>query len=158
MEHQPKKIVPILKHFQGMNKIDAFNIIHKLEVLLYYLPNPINMNNVNPNDIISEIENKKIDPFHFSILPNGKPCEFVGQNDWLHIYKAHSTSIFSRYLINNYYFKTKYNPLELKKLTKKNLLHNLKDKSEEIKVVEFLLKYKVTKKNLITDKFLILSI
>ncbi len=158
MKDQSQKLMAILKHFQGMNKIDAFAIIHKLEVLLYYIPNPVNTTNLKPDAILSEINEKDIDPFHFSTLPNGNPCEFIAQNEWMQIYKETTKFRIGLKLFNPYYFKTKYTPLQLKKLTKKNIINDLKGKPEEIKLIKFLETNSITKKDAISNEFLVLSL
>ncbi len=158
MTNEKKLLSSILKHLNGMNKIEAYDLTHKLETLLFYASNPIDVENLeqiisadfNPND--------EIDPFHFTILPNGNFCDFAGSNDWLHIYKENKRLLPNWPLFDTYYFKTKYAPLELIKLTKKNLLENLKDTEEEPEVVDFMRMYRLTQKDLVSDKLLLLTL
>ncbi len=158
MTNQKEILCKIAKKLNGMNKIEAYELTHKLETLLFYAQNPINIEDLkkiitsdfNPND--------EIDPFHFTILPNGNFCEFKGSNDWLHIYKENKKLLPNWPVFDTYYFKTKYAPLELLKLTRKNLLENVKDTEKELRVWTFLEKNAVAKKDKITNKILLLGI
>ncbi|AXT62151.1 hypothetical protein D1816_17900 [Aquimarina sp. AD10] len=157
MKNDKKILHEIVKHFDEMNKIEAYDIIHKLETLLFYADNPLNLDNlihIINSDIDSDHE---IDPFHFTILPNGNFCEFIGHNNWIHIYKENKKIMPEWLLFDTYYYKTKYAPLELRKLTRKNLLTDIKDKPEERKVRTFLKKKRLSKKDIITNKLLILD-
>jgi len=55
-----------------------------------------------------------------------------------------------------YYFKTKYAPLELLKLTKKNLLENIDNTPHQQVVKGFISNHKVTKKDIVTNTMLLL--
>ncbi len=158
MKNNKKQLYEVLKHFDGMGKIEAYDLTHKLETLLYYASNPINTENLS--ELLESFidQNNEIDPFHFTILPNGNFCEFMGQNDWLHIYKESKRLLPDWAIFETYYFKTKYAPLELQKLTKKNLLQDIKGKPEEKKVRIFLKKNGTYKKDLITSKLLLLEV
>lgn len=156
------QLFKVMRTFEGMNKLDVFDILHKIEVLLFYTKSPITKegiakiinNEMNPDNY----KDKDVDPLHFTILPNGNFCEFVGSNNWLHIYKEQKKGILRYGLFDTYYFKTKYAPLELSKLTKKNLLEYLENTPEESKVIRFLKSHKVNKKDVITGKLLLLDI
>ncbi len=157
MTDKNKLLYKIVKKLNGLSKIEAYELTHKLETLLFYASNPIDIENLK-QIVDSDIDdNHEIDPFHFTILPNGNFCEFDGSNDWLHIYKENKRLLPNLPIFDTYYFKTKYAPLELIKLTKKNLLENVQDTEKEAEVLGFLKKHSVTKKNMVTDKLLILD-
>ena len=159
MKNDKKLLGKILKHFNGLDKIDAYNLTHKLEILLFYASNPIDTNTLKEMVVSGNLyENHEIDPFHFTILPNGNFCEFIGQNDWVHVYKENKRLLPDWPIFETYYFKSKYTPLDLQKLTRKNLLQDLKGKREEEKVRLFLKKYRACKKDIITNKLLLLEV
>ncbi|WP_281988861.1 hypothetical protein [Aquimarina aggregata] len=158
MKKDKEILYKIIEHFDGLDKITAYDLTHKLETLLFYADNPIRVKNLK-TIIDSDIEDgHEIDPFHFTILPNGNFCEFMGYNSWLHIYKENKRLLPEWSIFDTYYYKTKYAPLELRKLTRKNLLDDIKDKSEEGNVRTFLKKCSLCKKNVITNKLLILEV
>ncbi len=159
MKDEKKLLHKILKHFNGMSKVNAYDLTHKLEILLFYASNPIDSNDIK-QIIISGIDadDHEIDPFHFTILPNGNFCEFEGHNNWLHVYKENKRMLPNWVIFETYYFKTKYAPLELLKLNKKNLLESIKDKPEEEKTKVFLKKNKAAQKDIITNKLLLLKV
>ncbi len=157
MKDQKKLLFKIAKKFDGLSKIEAYDLTHKLETLLFYASNPIDIEDLI--QIIASDFNStdEVDPFHFTILPNGNFCEFNGSNDWLHIYKENKRILPNWTIFNTYYFKTKYAPLELIKLTKKNLLENVQDTEKEKEVIRFLKKNRVAKKDMVTNKLLLLD-
>jgi len=157
MTNQQKLLREIVKKFHGLNKIDAYELTHKLETLLFYASSPLNTTNLTQILTAEFTPSDEIDPFHFTILPNGNFCEFDGSNDWLHVYKENKRILPNWSIFNTYYFKTKFAPLELLKLTKKNLLENLHNTEKEEEIINFLKKNSLTKKDIITDKLLILE-
>ncbi|WP_282079868.1 hypothetical protein [Aquimarina algiphila] len=157
MNDEKKLLYNILKKFNGMGKIEAYDLIHKLETLLFYTSNPINEEELKQIIVSNLSLNHEIDPFHFTMLPNGNSCEFDGFNEWLHIYKENRRIFPNWSILDTYYFKTKYAPIDLKKLTKKRLLMDLKGKPEEEKIIKFLKEYKISKKDVITNRLLILE-
>ncbi len=158
MKNEKKILYDILKNFNGMGKIEAYNITHKLETALFYASSPIKIENLEQFITSDYNQNDDIDPFHFTILPNGNFCEFVGCSDWLHIYKENKAILPNWPIFETYYFKTKYAPLDLKKLSKKKLLMEVKNKPEEIKIIDFLTKHSVGKKDIISNRLLILDL
>ncbi|WP_438425951.1 hypothetical protein [Aquimarina macrocephali] len=157
MTNEKELLYKILENFNGMGKIEAYDLTHKLETLLFYASNPINAKELKQLIASDMDHDHEIDPFHFTILPNGNFCEFVGCNNWIHIYKENKRILPDWPVFETYYFKTRYAPLDLKKLTKKNLLNDLKEKNEEEKVRAFLKQYNVCKKDVITNRLLILE-
>lgn len=158
IKNEQVKLFKVMQNFEGMNKLDVFDILHKIEVLLFYTKSPITREGI-VKIINSEIDSKNdVDPLQFTILPNGNFCEFVGANDWLHIYKEQKRGILQYELFDTYYFKTKYAPLELSKLTKKNLLNYLENTPEETRIIQFLKSTSITKKDKTTGKLLLLNV
>ena len=155
---QQQLVYKVMQHFEGMQKIEVFDLLHRIEILLYYTKSPIN--NTQIRQIISSNigQENGIDPFGFTILPNGNFCEFVGSNDWIHIYKEVKRGFGSWNPMTTYYFKTKYAPLELLKLTNKNLLENIHNTDHEIHLAKFLATHKISKKDRVTGKLLLLEI
>ncbi|MEW7277568.1 hypothetical protein ABW636_03130 [Aquimarina sp. 2201CG1-2-11] len=148
----------ITKKIEGMNKLEAYEIIHKLETSLFYASSPIKYEDLKPV-IDADIDpDHEIDSFQFSILPNGNFCEFLGCNNYLHIYKENKKMVPDWPLFTTYYFKSKYAPLELIKLTKKNVLANFEGKPEEDKILSFLRKNSVNKTDTISRRLLILDV
>ncbi|MBQ0734017.1 hypothetical protein [Aquimarina celericrescens] len=157
MTDKNKLLYKIVKKLNGLSKIEAYELAHRLETFLFYASNPIDIKNLK-QIVDSDIDdNQEIDPFHFTILPNGNFCEFDGSNDWLHIYKENKRILPNWPIFNTYYFKTKYAPLELIKLTKKNLLENIQNTEKEKDILDFLKTHAVTKKNVLTNKLLLLD-
>ncbi len=152
-----KLLYTVMKNFEGMSKIDSFDLIHKMEILLYYANSPLNIDEVK-SIMSSEVQSEEIDPFYFNILPNGNFCEFIGSNGVLHIYKEVNRFLPDWSIFNTYHYKSKYLPLELKKLTRRNLLQSFEGKPYQEKIKAFLKMNKVTKKDTITNKMLLLNI
>ncbi len=155
-EHQ--LLYKVLQHFDGMQKIDVFDLLHKIEVLLFYASSPLEQKDII--QIIQADRETSCDscPFEFTMLPNGNICQFVGASDLPHIYKEQKRNFGFNSIFEAYYFKTKYEPLILTKLTKKNLLKSVKDTAEEIEILEFLGKNKITKKDKNTKRILLLDL
>ncbi len=158
MKKEYELLYKVVKNFEGMQKIDVFDMMHKLEILLFYAPSPVTRESIK-NIINADIdENYDIDPFHFTLLPNGNFCNFIGSNDWIHIYKEVKKGIGKLSMFDSYYFKTKHAPLELVKLTKCNLLENFKSTAEEVDILDFLNKNHNIKKSVFIDKLLLLDL
>ena len=119
-------------------------------------PEKLSLPNYGVSGIIDQ--DNDIDPFQFTILPNGNFCEFAGANDWLHIYKENKRGWMRWNPLTSYYFKTKHAPLELLPLTKKHLLENLNNTPEVEKVTNFLKQYKISKRAPYTNTLLILDL
>lgn len=146
--------------FEGMNKLDAFDVLHKIEVLLFFAKSPITKEGIiNIMNTEMDIGNDSVDdPLHFTILPNGSICELVEHNTYLHIYKKQRRGILKYIFFDLYYFKTKHAPLELLKLNKRNLLQQLENTPEEKRIKQFLQKNYAYKKDNITKRLLILDV
>ncbi|KAA1245783.1 hypothetical protein [Aquimarina sp. RZ0] len=158
MKNENYSLYTIMQHFEGMQKIEVFDLLHKMEILLFYTSSPITKDGII-QVINSGLDGSRdVDPFQFTILPNGNFCEFIGSNDWLHIYEENKRGWMKWSPFSTYYFKTKYAPLELLPLTKKNLLDNLKGTAEEAKVVRFLKQHRISKKDPHTDTLLALNL
>ena len=158
MKNENQLLLKVIKNFQGIDKIDVFDLLHKIEVLLYYVSSPLQKEQLQKIIEADSTLDKNIDPFYFTILPNGNFCECVGSNNWLHIYKEQKRGLMRLSPFDTYYFKTKYAPLELLKLTRKNLLENLENTWEETPVKAFLKQYQPVAKDPVTDSFLILAV
>ncbi|TSE03734.1 hypothetical protein [Aquimarina algiphila] len=158
MSKEYSTMLKVLKHFSGLNKLDAFDLLHKMEVTLFYASSPISTKNLK-QIILSDIEKVDwIDPFHFTFLPNGNLCEFVGSNEWLQVYKEKNKFLPDWAMFRVYYFKTVYAPLELRKLTRKNLLGMIRGKDKEKEIQEFLKQHSITMTNKITNRLLLLDL
>ncbi|WP_378181989.1 hypothetical protein [Aquimarina sp. SS2-1] len=158
MKQEQQLLYKVMQNFEGMQKIEVFDVLHKIEILLFQTKSPITREGI-ARIINSEIDrNKDVDPLQFTILPNGNFCEFVGSNTWIHIYKEQKRGLLNYGLLETYYFKTKYAPLELSKLTKRNLLEYIQDTPEEHKVKQFLQSHRISKKDMMTNKLLLLSL
>ncbi|MHA7056796.1 hypothetical protein ACWGOQ_0006220 [Aquimarina sp. M1] len=157
IKKEHKLLHKVMCQFEGMNKIDILDLLHKIEVLLFYAKSPITKEEITSIINADFHTNKDIDPWHFTILPNGNFCECIGYNDWIHIYKEIKSGVGKWNLVNSHYFKTKHAPLELLRLNKKNLLQQLENtlKEEDIKI--FLQKNSALKKDPVTRKLLILD-
>lgn len=147
----------IMKNFEGLKKVEAFDIISKLETLLFYAPNPLNFENIDTVEVTNFQNDTNMDPFQFTLLPNGNICEFKGCNDFLHLYKEHKRFLPDWRIFSTYYYKSKYAPLEMIKLTKQNFKHSFKGTSEEKRVEQFLLHNKVIARDLISKRLLLLD-
>lgn len=157
MKNEKQLLSDIVRHFEGLNKIEAHNIIAKLEVLLFYAKTPLTFDSLLQM-IEDEVQSpEQIDPYQLTILPNNNFCEYQGSNTYLHIYKEHNRFFPNWNIFTNYYYKTKYAPMALQKLTKNNLLNSFKGKPEFQQLVSFLEKYRATARDLITHEMLILS-
>ncbi|MFD2563677.1 hypothetical protein [Aquimarina rubra] len=119
MKKEQQLLHKVMRNFEGMQKIEVFDLLHKIEVLLFYAKSPLEIGHLEKL-IASDIEDDAdVDPFQFTLLPNGNFCEFAGSNDWIHVYKEVKRGFSSWNPFATYCFKTKYAPLELLKLTKK---------------------------------------
>ncbi|OED35742.1 hypothetical protein AB832_06180 [Flavobacteriaceae bacterium (ex Bugula neritina AB1)] len=158
MKQEQQLLYRIMSHFDGMQKIEVFDLLHKMETLLFYAKSPLRSDHLK-KIIASDIDPQKdIDPFQFTILSNGNFCELIGHNDWIHIYKEVKRGLGRWYPYTTYYFKTKYAPLELLKLNKKNLMEQLHNTTIEVTVANFLSKYPISKKDPITNTLLLLEL
>jgi len=158
MKTQEQLLCKIAKKLNGLSKVEAYEITQKLETLLFYAASPLDVTALEKIISSKVIETEEVDPFHFTILPNGNFCEFDGSNDWLHIYKENKRFLPNWSVFTTYYFKTKFAPLELVKLTKKNMLENIANTDNEQEILEFLKTNTIAKKDIITDKLLILDV
>ena len=157
MKKEQQLLYNIMRHFEGMQKIEVFDLLHRMEVLLFYTKSPISNTEIKQIITSNMDQEHDIDPFGFTILPNGNFCELEGSNDWIHIYKEVKRGFAAWSPITTYYFKTKYAPLELLKLTKKNLIENVENTPIASEIQDFLKTNKVTKKDP-QGKILLLSI
>ncbi len=155
--NQDKTLSKIIKQFNGLKKIEAFDIISKLETLLFYAPNPVNFEDSDTFAISGIKQNRDIDPFQFTLLPNGNLCEFIGCNDFLHLYKEHKRFVPDWPIFSTYYYKSKYAPLEMIKLTKQNLKESFKGTAEQNRIEPFLLQNKIKAKDYISKRLLLLD-
>ncbi|WP_299187680.1 hypothetical protein [uncultured Aquimarina sp.] len=147
MKEEQQLLYKVMRNFEGMQKIEVFDLLHRIEVLLFYAKSPLRAGHIR-RIINSDVNQKgKLDPFGFTILPNGNFCEFEGSNDWIHIYKEVKEGFSKCNPFTTYYFKTKYAPLELLKLTKKNLLENVHNTPHEIEIATFLSVHTISKKD-----------
>ena len=156
-ENKEQLLLKVMKNFEGMNKLDVFDMLQKIEVLLFYVSSPITKLSIK-SVIEADLDQKKdVNPFHFTILPNGKFCKHVGANDWLSIYKEQKKGLFSYKLFDAYYFKTVYSPLKIHKLTNKNLKRSLAGTPKENSIKLFLSFTHCRKRRKDNGKFYILS-
>ncbi|WP_108802138.1 hypothetical protein [Aquimarina sp. Aq107] len=147
MKQEQHLLYKVMRHFEGMQKIEVFDLLHRMEVLLFYAKSPLKAEHLK-QIITSDIDQESdVDPFGFTILPNGNFCEFEGSNDWIHIYKEVKRGFSKCNPFTTYYFKTKYAPLELLKLTKKNLLENVHNTPHEIEIAVFLSVHAISKRD-----------
>ncbi len=158
MENKNKLLNEILKHFNGMGKIEAYNITNQLESLLLHAASPIDIGNLeSAKSTYIHGHHTNAQPINFTMLPNGNFCDFVDQNEWLYIYKENNVALPNWAIFETYYFRTKYHP-QLQKLTRRNILRSIEGRSEELKVKAFLLKNSIKKKDVSNKKLLLLSI
>ncbi|MBW1295230.1 hypothetical protein [Aquimarina litoralis] len=155
MKQEQQLLYKVMRNFEGMQKIEVFDLLHRIEVLLFYAKSPLQAEHLKRIINSDFDEEKEIDPFGFTILPNGNFCEFEGSNSWIHIYKETKRGINKLSPFTSYYFKTKYAPLELLKLTKKNLLENVQNTPHQSIITEFLNKHKISKKDAIGNILLL---
>ncbi|WP_299224209.1 hypothetical protein [uncultured Aquimarina sp.] len=147
MKQEQQLLYKVMRNFEGMQKIEVFDLLHRMEVLLYYVKSPLQSDHLK-RIISSDMDQESIvDPFGFTILPNGNFCEFEGSNEWIHIYKEVKRGFSRCNPITTYYFKTKYAPLELLKLTKSNLLENVQNTPHEIEISAFLIAHNISKRD-----------
>ncbi|WP_378180847.1 hypothetical protein [Aquimarina sp. SS2-1] len=158
MKQEQQLLYKVMRNFEGMQKIEVFDLLHRIEVLLYYAKSPLKAEHLKRIICTNLDQDTEVDPFSFTILPNGNFCEFEGSNDWIHIYKEIKRGFGSWNPITTYYFKTKYAPLELLKLTKKNLMENIHNTPHELPVAMFLSANRISKKNSTTSKMLLLEV
>ncbi|WP_027394092.1 hypothetical protein [Aquimarina latercula] len=147
MKQEQQLLYKIMRNFEGMQRIEVFDLLHRIEILLYYAKSPLKLDHLK-RIITSDMDQESaVDPFGFTILPNGNFCELEGSNDWIHIYKEVKQGFSKCNPFTTYYFKTKYAPLELLKLTKKNLLENVHNTPHEIEIATFLSVHTISKKD-----------
>jgi len=120
MQNEYNIIRQIIQQFEGLQKIEAFDILHKLEVLLLHAKSPLQTKALE--QIIQDTRAIDIasDPMQSELSPSGYYCECIGNNDWLYLYKEQPTGI-RRLFLTRYYFKTTFHPLQLQPFTKKQL-------------------------------------
>ncbi|WP_299896059.1 hypothetical protein [uncultured Aquimarina sp.] len=142
MKQEQQLLYKVMRNFEGMQKIEVFDLLQRMEILMFYTKSPLRSSQIKKIMTTHLYEESEIDPFGFTILPNGNFCEFEGCNDWIHIYKETKRGINKLNPFTTYYYRTKYAPLELVKLTKKNLLESLEKTLHQEILEEFLLTYK----------------
>ena len=79
------------------------------------------------------------------------------ERSWLHLYKEQRRGIFRFSIFDRYYFKTKYAPLELLRLTKRNLLENTENTAKEDTIKTFLKKHKPNQKEVHSGNLVLLN-
>jgi len=158
MKQKKHILTNIIKNFKGLSKVEAYELVHQVETVLFYAKAPLSEKNLN-HIIESKLNTEhEIDPFYFTILSNGNFCEFIGSNSWIHLYKENKKFLPNWPIFTTYYFKTKYAPLELLKLNEKNLLENVRNTDKAIEVFEFLSENKITKINRTTNELQLLQV
>lgn len=153
-----KAFPEIMKQFQGLKKIEAFDIISKLEMLIFHAPNPLQFKDIDDKKFNYLQNINTIDPFHFTILPNGNFAELIGNNNFIYIYKEYRNILSKWSFLDTYYFTSKYFPTEFTKLTKKKILMHFEGKEEEQRIKSFIDINKASKTNPLSGKLLILDV
>jgi len=148
----------IIKQFNGLKKVEAYDLMSRIELLLFYAPNPINFCDEQNILTTNRAKTIDIDPFQFTILPNGNFAKLMGNNDFIKIYKEHKSILPNWSIFNSYYFTSKYYPLEFLKLTKKNILSSIEAPEERKKLKYFLKENKVDKIDSTNKRLLILDL
>ncbi len=158
MKNQHQLLYKVMRHFVGMQRIDVFDLLFKIEILLSYTSKPLAKSSLKHIIEVNTDLLRNTNPFLITVLPNGNFCECVGVNDWLYIYKEQKKGIYKWKIFDTYYFKIKHPFSEIKKLTKKNLLEGFQDTSEEVDILDFLKKNRGAKKEKFIQNLLLLDI
>lgn len=163
MKHARRKkeqlLYRVMLHFKGIQKVEFYDLLNKIELLLYYGKSPLKVQHIKRIiDLDINQNNEDTFPINFTILPNGNFCELEGVNNWIKVYRETKRGVCKLNPITTYFFKTKYSSLELLKLTKKNLLEKIKNTQHQKEVQDFLLTNSISAKDFVTGKLLLLNL
>jgi len=140
MKNENQQLYKVLQHFEGMQKIDVLDLLHRLEVFLFELPSPITKRSLQKAMHNTIAQNLACDHYHRILLPNGDICNLVGANDWIYIYQKEQKRLLKLLGFTTYYFTTSRFSIQLKKLHHKNLHNAFKNTAEEVDILDFLQK------------------
>ncbi len=158
MKNEQQLLYKVIQNFEGMQKIDVFDMLQKMEMLLFYISSPITKDSIREIMSVSFNKSQCFDTTRPTILPNGNFCECIGTNDWICIYKEQKKGIGRWNVFNTYYFKIKDPFFDIKRLTKEDLLESLRDTAEEIEIIDFLRKNRSANKEEFIKRLLLLNL
>ncbi|WP_027392959.1 hypothetical protein [Aquimarina latercula] len=140
----------VLKQFDGLAKIDAYDLLQKVEILLQGQKSPIEYRSIR----------KELDKQFFKneMITIGKSgyCYLVDYCHFIKIYKFKSA--FFPFTTRNSFYYTLYHDYKMKQLTNKNIIETFKNTHLRYVIHHFLKDNRVQKKNSKTNRLLLLEL
>lgn len=150
ISYEDKVLQKVLKQFDGMAKVDAFDVLHKIEVLLNGLQSPIQYEHIKMKMDQNFLKN--------AVLPIGKRgyCYLVDFSQHLKIFEFKSLLSIDC-LGKTLYFSTAKEP-KLLQLTNENIRNTFDNSSLKYIIRQFLEENHVKKRNSKTKRLLLLEL
>ena len=147
--HQDTIIQNVFKQLDGLEKIDIYDILLKIETMLMDFKSPIQY-----EEIKKQIENNSIN--NISAVDGYGYCYLYDHCRYIKIYKI--KTLLPDFLVGEYmYFITPWQ-LKLMEYTKENLKDFFKGNHLEAITLDFLKKYPPKSKNPVTGRLLLLEL
>ncbi|KAA1244954.1 hypothetical protein [Aquimarina sp. RZ0] len=75
MKQEQQLLYKIMRNFEGVQKIEIFDLLHRMEVLLFYAKSLLKVDHLK-RIITSDMDQEsEVDLLGFTILPNGNFCD-----------------------------------------------------------------------------------
>lgn len=150
LTHQDHMIQKVLQLFDGMTKIEAFDILHQIEILLNEQTSPIQFNRIKMAQEKLFLKN--------AILPVGNQgyCYLIDDCNYLKVYEFKSTV--PTFITGKTIYYTLPNEHKLKPLTNQNMEDTFKNTHLKYVILQFLKDNKVSKRNSRTKRLLLMEL
>ncbi|KAA1239371.1 hypothetical protein [Aquimarina sp. RZ0] len=150
LAHEDEILQKVLKQFDGIPKIEAFDILHKIEILLKDQQSPIQYKDIKNKEEQSFIKN--------AVVPIGKSgyCYLIDYCHFIKVYKF--KSIYPCFSAMGFLYYAVYNEPTVHFLNKKNIEETFKDTYLKYVIREFLKDNKVKDRNSKTNRLLLLEL
>ncbi len=150
LTYQDEILQKVLKQFDGLTKIDAYDLLQKVEVLLQGQKSPIEYQCIK-NELSKQFFNKEM----IAIGKSGY-CYLMDYCHFIKIYEFRS--VFFPFTTRNNLFYTLSQDYKMKRLTNKNIIETFENTHLRYVIDYFLKDNRVHKKNSKTNRLLLLEL
>ncbi|MEW7278826.1 hypothetical protein ABW636_09535 [Aquimarina sp. 2201CG1-2-11] len=148
--YEDKIILDVLKRFDGMHKIDAYDILHKIEIVLADLGSPIAYNSIKKKLEITQTKNNIV------AINKGGYCYLEDHCHFISVYRI--KSVFPTFLGGSGLFFTTREQYRLIPYTDKEVRKAFDTTHIKIIVCNFLNHHTAKKRNPKTKRLLLLEL
>ena len=150
LTYQDEILQKVLKQFDGLAKIDAYDLLQKVEILLQGQKSPIEY-----RCVIKELDKQFFKNEMITIGKSGY-CYLMDYCHFIKVYEFRS-AFFPFTKRNNLYY-TLYHDYKMKRLTNKNIIETFENTHLRYVIHHFLKDNQVQKKNSKTNRLLLLEL